>query len=300
MLAISTAWNSTTRPNIQEMLLEIKEVGFNAIEIGYNFSSERLKELISSISAMDIKVASVHNFCPLPSECRLNRFPTDCYRLSSTDETERRKAVEYTKRTIDTARRVSCGFMIVHAGTVELNSNYVKTLIRLYNEGKYDSAEYLQIKQEFLAARRAKREPYLKSVVASLKEVLAYASSVGVKIGLETRYYPQEIPNIEETEYLLSLFKDKGLVYWHDIGHAEVNERFGIAAHNDYLKKFAEYMQGIHFHDLRGIDDHLAPFVGDFDFSKIAPYIQNNLIKVIEAHPPATRRQIREAARRLQ
>ena len=140
----------------------------------------------------------------------------------------------------------------------------------------------------------------MKSVVASLKEVLAYAGSTGVKIGLETRYYPQEIPNIEETEYLLNLFKDKGLVYWHDIGHAEVNERLGIAAHNDYLKKFAEYLQGIHFHDLRGIDDHLAPFVGDFDFSKIAPYIQNNLIKVIEAHPPATRRQIKEAARRLQ
>lgn len=281
------------------MLSQIKEAGFDAIEIGYNFGQEALNRLIPLIDIMNVKVASVHNFCPLPKECRLNRFPTDCFRLSSTDEAERRKAVEYTKGTVDTACRVACEFVVVHAGTVELDGNYAKALIRLYNEGKLDTPEYLQTKQELLAARRRGREPFLKSVVASLEEVLAYAGSAGVKIGLETRYYPQEIPDIEEIEYLLGLFGDKGLVYWHDVGHAEVNERFGIASHIDYLKRFAGRMRGIHFHDLRGIDDHLAPFTGDLDYSRIFPYVQNNVIKVIEAHPPATRRQIEEAARRL-
>ncbi|MFH0838787.1 MAG: hypothetical protein V1893_01190 [Candidatus Omnitrophota bacterium] len=46
MFAISTSWNSKTRPDVKEMLLEIKEAGLNAIEIGHNFTEERLEALI--------------------------------------------------------------------------------------------------------------------------------------------------------------------------------------------------------------------------------------------------------------
>jgi len=293
--AISTAWNFDVHSDIRGMLSQIKEVGFDAIEVGYNFTSQRLKELISSVEATGIKVVSVHNFCPLPSEVRLDRSLTDCYRLSCLDEKERRKAVDYTKRSIDTACLVSCQAVIIHAGTVELKDDYVSVVLRLYNEGKSNSEEYRKAKERLLAARQAKREGYLESVVRSLEEILAYANLSSVKIGLETRYYPNEIPNIEEVEYLLSLFKDKGLLYWHDAGHAEVSERLGITAHNDYLKKFADRMLGIHLHDLKGINDHKAPFTGELDFSKIAPYMPDGLIKVIEAHPPATSQEIREA-----
>ena len=297
--AISTAWNFDSHSDIKAMLSEIKGIGFDAIEIGYNFTLQRLKRLISLLDAMRIKVVSVHNFCPLPSEVRLNRFHTDYFRLSSLDEKERKKAVDYTKKSIDTACLVSCKVVIIHAGTVELKSDYVRALLYLYNKGQFNSEEFLEVKEKLLAARQDKRNEYLESVIKSLEEVLIYACSAGVKIGLENRYYPNEIPNFEEAEYLLSLFKDKGLVYWHDVGHAEVNERLGITPHNDYLRKFADRMLGIHLHDLKGIDDHLAPFSGDFDWSLIAAYMRNDLIKVIEAHPPATPQQIKEAIEKL-
>jgi len=300
MLAISTTWNFNPHSDITETLSQIKEVGFDAIEIGYNFTSERLEELISLLDRMRIKVVSMHNFCPLPPEIRLNRFATDYYRLSSTNEAERRKAVDYTKKTIDAACLISCQVVIIHAGTVELKRDFVGTLLKLYNKGKFGSKEYRKAKERLLAARQAKKIVYLESATRSLEEVLSYAYSAGVKIGLETRYYPNEIPDIEEIGYLLSLFKDKGLFYWHDIGHAEVSERLGITAHDDYLMRFADCMLGMHFHDLKGIDDHMAPFSGDFDFSKITPYLREGLIRVIEAHPPATPQQIRESIKRLQ
>lgn len=300
MLAISTAWNYSSHSDPKEMLSEIKEIGFSAIEIGYSITQETLKELIPLIEAMELEVVSVHNFCPLPPKSGPKRFLTDYYRLSSLDERERKKAVEYTKRSVDTARLFSCEAVVIHAGTVELKNNYVREIFCLYNEGRRDSEEYLRAKDRLLAARRALKAAYLESVARSLEDILSYADSAGVKIGLETRYYPHEIPDFEEIGYLLGLFKDKGLVYWHDVGHAEVNERLGIAAHRDYLRNFADWMKGVHFHDLIGIDDHRAPFSGDLDFSKITPYIQNNLIKVIEAHPPATRWQIKEAIKRLQ
>ncbi len=298
-LAISTAWNSNTHSDVKGMLSEIKRVGLDAIEIGYNFTPQRLKELISLVDAMGIKIVSVHNFCPLPSGVKSNRFPTDYYRLSSLDATERKKAVDYTKKSIDTAGLISSRVVIIHAGRVELENDYERVLLRLYNEGKSASEEYLKVKQRLLAARQAEKSGYLESVARSLEEILPYARSAGIKIGLETRYYPNEIPNIEETEYLLNLFKDKGLVYWHDVGHAEVGQRLGITPHNDYLMRFADCMIGMHLHDLKGIDDHLAPFSGDLDWSSIIPYMRDDLIKVIEAHPPATPRQIKEVVRRL-
>lgn len=297
--AISTTWNCNIHSNIKAVLSQIKGVGLNAIEIGCNFSSKRLKKLISLVDVMGIKVVSVHNFCPLPSEIRLNRFFTDYYRLSSLSEKERKRAVDYTKKSIDTACSVSCQVVVIHAGTVELRNNYARVLLRLYNKGKSDSEEYLKVKKKLLAVRQDKIKRHLELVVRSLEEVLRYACSAGVKIGLETRYYPNEIPNVEEAGYLLSLFKNRGLVYWHDVGHAETSERLGIAHHNDYLRRFADCMIGIHLHDLKGIDDHMAPFTGDFDWSLISPYMRDGLIKVIEAHPPATPQQIKEAIQRF-
>ncbi len=297
--AISTTWNYNNQANIREMLSEIKATGFDAIEIGYNFTPQRLKELISLIDALGIKVVSVHNFCPLPSEAVLNRFPTDYYRLSALDEKEREKAVDYTKKSIDTACLVSCQGVVIHAGTVELEKEYTRALLRLYNEGKLETEEYQKAKEKLLADREAKRAAYLASVVRSLEEILSYACAAGVKIGLETRYYPNEIPDIQETEYLLGLFKDKGLVYWHDVGHAEANQRLRITAHHDYLTRFADCMLGIHLHDLKGIDDHRAPFSGDLDWSSIVPYMGDGKVLVIEAHPPATPLQIKEAIRRF-
>ncbi len=298
-LAISTAWNLQDGSDIKEKLSEIKSIGLNAIEIGYNFSTQRLQELTSLVSNMDIRVVSVHNFCPLPSESRINRFATDYYRLSSPDKQERRKAVDYTKRSIDTACLVSARVVVIHAGVVEIKRDYVRALLNLYNEGKLNSRQYLKAKDKLLKIRQLESRRYLDFVVESLQEILPYACSAGVNIGLETRYYPHEIPDIKEAEYLLSVFKNRGLFYWHDVGHAEVNEKLGITSHRDYLMKFADCMLGIHLHDLKGIDDHMAPFSGDFDFSKIATYLHGGLIKVIEAHPPATRQQIREAVNRI-
>ena len=298
-LAISTAWNFDGRSDIKKMLSEIREVGLDAIEIGYNFTAQAIKELKLLVDEMGIDVVSIHNFCPLPSEVKLDRFPTDYYRLSSLDEKERRRAVDFTKESINTASLFSCPAVIIHAGTVELEDDYVRAPLRLYNEGKFNSKEYLEAKQRLLTTRQAKKSAYIESVVKSLEEILPYACSAAIKIGLETRYYAHEIPNIEEIEYLLSIFKDRGLLYWHDVGHAEVNQRLGITAHSEYLGRFADSMLGIHLHDLKGIDDHLAPFSGDFNWSLIAPYMQDNLIKVIEAHPPATSQQVKEAIKRL-
>ena len=300
MIAISTTWNSKPQVNVEQMLLEIKEAGFESIEIGYDFTAARLKELLSLVSDIGLKVVSVHNFCPAPEENPFNRFTADCFRLSSQNEEERRKAVDYTKGSIDTAVCAGSQVVVVHAGTVDMETELVKAPLNLYNHDKKHSKECSEACAEVLAVRQDKKAPYLENTVKSLDEVLSYASNRGIKIGLETRYYLNEIPNLEETEELFRYFQGKGLVYWHDIGHAEVGERLGVAEHIKYLEKFSDQMFGVHMHGLKGTRDHLAPFSGDFDFSKIASYLHDGLIQVIEAHPPATAQELKLAVRKLQ
>ena len=172
-------------------------------------------------------------------------------------------------------------------------------LIDLYNSGRFNCQEFHQTKQRLFTERQSRCPEHLELTEKSLEEILPFAQSAGIKIGLETRYYPNEIPNIEEAEHLLNIFKNKGLVYWHDVGHAQTNERLGITAHRDYLNKFSDCMFGAHLHDLKGIDDHLAPFSGDMDWAFISSYLRDGVIKVIEAHPPATAQQIKESVERL-
>lgn len=300
MLAISTAWNSKTRPNTKEMLLEIRDAGFGAIEISHHFTAERLEEIANLIDIFDFKVVSVHNFCPLPPKPQLNRGTSDYYRLSSLNEEERKTAVEYTKKSIDTAKRLSVEAVVIHAGTVELNENYGGMLIDLFNESEANSEYYNELKQKFLKVRETEKGSYLEAVTKSLKEILSYALETDIKIGLETRYYPEEIPNFEEIEYFLNLFSNKGLFYWHDVGHAEANERLGITAHSVFLQKFSEYMLGIHLHDIRGLEDHIAPFRGEFDFSRITPYLSDKVIKVIEVNSQVTSQDIKMALNKLE
>lgn len=303
-VAISTAWNIDTRKNIREALAVIKKLGFRSIEAGYNFREERLEELIAASIDEGIEILTVHNFCPLPYEQNWGRFYTDLYRLSSPDASERMDAVDATRKTIDIANSIGAKAVIIHAGTVDIDNKYVKELFQLYKEGKRGSDEYELCLDRLIAERKAYKEPFMDAVIKSLDAITEHAIGCNIKIGLENRYYPNEIPNLDEAEYLLDIFGKKNLVYWHDVGHAAVQERLGINSQSEYLvrlKSFKDYLYGFHIHDVKGLslNDHLAPFYGDIDFSEILHYMKGDVIKVIEAHQPATEAQVKQALTRL-
>ncbi len=299
-IAISTTWNESRSSNVKDMLEEIKGLGFDKIEVGYSISSDKLEALSHLIKNINIEVVSIHNFCPLPPNPQLKRHVSDYYRISSLDEEERQKAVEYTKRTIDTAKRLSAQAVVIHAGTVEMDENYVGRMIDLFQENKVNSIEYQEFKEEFLYARENRKGPYLEAVAKSLRDIFSYAAISKVKIGLETRYSPEDIPNFAEIGHFLNLFSNEGLYYWHDVGHAVVNDRLGLRSHLTYLEEYSGRLLGMHIHDIKGLKDHLAPFAGDLDYSGLLPYLsKDGLIKVIEVHSQATSQEIKESMKRL-
>ena len=112
---------------------------------------------------------------------------------------------------------------------------------------------------------------------------MRYAQAQGIKIGLETRYYPTEIPNHKEVGEFLNRYRGQGMHYWHDVGHAEVNSRLGITDHEGFLKSYGRDLIGVHLHGVDKLRDHHAPFFGDFDLNAVLKYFTKDTIKVIEA-----------------
>ncbi|MEI8350444.1 MAG: sugar phosphate isomerase/epimerase family protein [Candidatus Omnitrophota bacterium] len=299
MLAISTTWKYNPHTILKGFLAEIKDLGLDSIEVGYDFTPERLDELASLLANFAIKIASVHNFCPLSGENLFKRFYTDYYRLSSLNEDERSLAVLATKKTIDTALRLGARIVVIHAGVVEIDRSYTRNILSMYRDGKAGTKEYENAKEELLRVRDIKKVAYVGAVIRSLEEILAYAKMYQIKIGLECRYYPEEIPNLEEADYLLKMFSSGGLVYWHDMGHAQVQENLGFVSHLAYLERLSGYLYGFHVHDVQGLHDHMAPFTGMIDMDRIMAYMKPDTLRVIEAHPPASIQEIKNALVRL-
>jgi sugar phosphate isomerase/epimerase len=215
------------------------------------------------------------------------------------NEQERRQAVKWTKIAMDTARRVEAGVVVIHAGMLEHEDVRSPGLFDLYASGQKDSAAFKAERKRMLALRAEKKRPYMAALEKSLHELIPYSLSQKITIGLETRYYPLEIPDFDEIGYFLNMFGSREMGYWHDVGHAEVNSRLGIKAHKAFLESYKDRLIGVHLHGIKGKRDHLAPFEGDMDLGQLLPFFGPDVLKVVESKPLASEELIREAVIRL-
>jgi len=298
MLSISTSWMDADT-DIKQWLAEVKELGFDAVELSYKVTDQQLKDAEAVLGELNLKVSSIHNFCPTPNDEPSDRHLSNYYRLSSLDEHERQQAIKWTNIAIDTAQRVGAGVVVIHAGTLDIEDERSPQLFKLYVNGQKDSEAFYKERERILTMREEKKEPYIEALEKSLNEVMAYSQTKNITIGLETRYYPFEIPNFEEIDYFLKLFAKQGMGYWHDVGHAEMNDQLGINTHQEFLDTYKDHLVGVHLHGIKGRRDHLAPFEGDMDLNKYLPYFGTNIIKVVESKPFASTDFMKEAVTKL-
>ncbi len=299
MLSISTSWMDSDA-DIKEWLAQVKGLGFDAVELSYKVTDDQLRDAEAVLGNLQLKVSSIHNFCPTPDDESSDRHLSNYYRLSSLDEHERRQAVKWTNIAVDTAQRVGAGVVVIHAGTLDFEDERSPKLFDLYVNGQRDSEAFSEERERILTLREEKKGPYIEALEKSLRDVMAYSQTKNIIIGLETRFYPIEIPNFEEIGYFLNIYGKKGMGYWHDVGHAEMNDLLGIRSHEEFLKTYKDHLIGVHLHGIRGRRDHLAPFEGDMQLSKFLPYFGWNILKVVESKPFASADLIKEAVAKLQ
>ena len=48
------------------MLREIRELGFEYVELSHGISISLMPDILEAVDAGEVKISSLHNFCPLP------------------------------------------------------------------------------------------------------------------------------------------------------------------------------------------------------------------------------------------
>jgi sugar phosphate isomerase/epimerase len=296
MFSISTAWNIEAGRSVPEAISEINSLGFDALELAW-INEEKLEQLKKT----KFKAGSVHSYLPEPMKLKEGRWRSSVFNLTALDENERLEAIKWTKRTIDTAAEMSAPAVVVHLGNPEGMENKSYTLKDLYAKGKKESDEFVWNRDKLLFEREEKRQKTFQKGLKSLSEVNVYAVKAGVKIGLETRLHYEEHPNSEEFEYIFKEFEGGALYYWHDIGHAIIQERLGFVKPKEHLSLFSERLIGLHIHDVKGIEDHSAPGMGDVEYEDFVPYfLEKKILKVFEVHAFCTKEQVLNGKRLLE
>lgn len=296
--SLSTAWNADKTQNGRQIAEEISNLGLKNLELNFSLSEKTVEEIFQFCTENGLAVASLHNYCPYPKELKREVALPDCFSLSSLDENERKKAVEYTKNTIATAGKFSARAVVLHAGRVEIEDK-TRRLISLYNAGKSKNSQFLDMRQDFIQERKKKAGDFFGQIIKSLDELSTTAVQSEILLGIENRFYYREIPSKEEFAFIFHKFSAKNVGYWHDVGHAFIHEQLGFMDEGALLNNYGKFLIGLHLHNIKDLDDHQAPTHGDFDFNKLKPFIKKATIKVIEAHSQASPQDIKDSVKFL-
>lgn len=269
-LALSTMWGIGKFPNFADFFSAGMNLGFNRFELNHAVTSS----MLTGMRRNGYQVASVHE--PCPSDISPAMLKERDWLVSSLDEENRRQGVAAIRRSIDLAQGLGARAVIVHPGRVNMDTAHDETLRQLYRAGKSSTLDYIDIKEQFIAARAEKAERHLHAVRRSLVELAEYAGKRSLCLGLENRYHYFEIPLPNEVEYLLDIGYDDVIGFWYDVGHAETLGQMGFIPHEEWLKRLASRIVGTHLHDVIGIDDHHAAGLGQVDWSLVRRYLPAN------------------------
>ena len=279
--ALSTMWAQRRFARLDDFFAAGRAMGFTRFELSHVLTPAMLEEA----APVEQAISSVHDPCPRPP----GGNPA---LLSSLDEEARGRAVAVANATMETACRVGAEAVILHMGRVTMDRGLEEQLRDLYRQGLAGTPQYGAAQERLIAARAERAAPHLAAAVRSLEELAPCARQRGIAVGLENRVYYLEIPTPEEMAILLERFDGPPIFYWHDTGHAQVLANLGFTPHEEWLRSFASRMVGIHFHDVRGIEDHLVAGMGGLDFSAIAPYVPEEAIRTCEFDWPFTAEEI--------
>ncbi|MDR2463751.1 MAG: sugar phosphate isomerase/epimerase [Verrucomicrobiales bacterium] len=287
-LAISTSWNSARHTDGLAMLEELAALGFTSVELSHGIRYSLWPGLLKALDQKIIRVASLHNFCPLP--VGFLKASPNCYEFTDPRRSRRETAVRLTKETIDHAAAFGAKAVVLHLGTLR-QRHCSRELVTLMAKGQLGSRDYVRKK---IAAVR-EHETLFPAVWPLLKECLLtiseHARAKNIRLGFESREAVEEVPLENQWPLVLNEFPDAG--YWHDFGHSAQKDALGFLDHEAEFRQRLPRLIGCHLQDFRPPDrDHLAPGDGVIPFEKFLPLMVSDPVCVLELSSRAKREQV--------
>jgi sugar phosphate isomerase/epimerase len=265
------------------MLGEIRELGFDHAELSHGIRISLLPGILDAVDANEIRISTVHNFCPLP--IGVNRASPNLFKFSSLERRERENAWRYTIKTFETAERVRARLVVLHLGAVEMK-DYTDKLIDLAGRKLRETPKYEKICAEALEKRESRKEKYSGYAHDILMRLAEEADRRGLLLGIENREALEEIPFESDFTLFFREFRQPNVCYWHDVGHAQIKENLGLIIHTMHLGALTERLAGFHIHDVEfPARDHRPPGTGTVDFAALRPFVRPDHIKVFELSP---------------
>lgn len=283
MYSFSTCWNSARHTDGRAMLREIRDLGFEYAELSHGIRLSLVPGILDAVNAGEMKISSVHNFCPLP--VGVTGPSPNLYEFSADRERDHQLAIKHTVNTLDFAQRVGAPLVVLHFGSMDLK-DYTGKLKELLERGEKGTPKFQKFVAEANAAREAKKKKFYDRSRETLRHLLTESKFCGLKFGIEIREAVEELPVESDFKSLLEEFPAPKVYYWHDTGHAQVKQDLGFINHVQHLAAHADRLAGFHIHDVKfPARDHFPPGGGDIDFASLKPFVKPEHIKVFELSP---------------
>ena len=279
------------------MLQEMAGLGFEYAELSHGIRITLVPGILKAVEEGVIKIASCHNFCPLPTG--VTHAAPNLYMPSATDPRERDQWLRQSKRTIDFATQVGARKVVLHLGSVDFfwfnPSNKLDAYLEVHaGEDLAKDLAYQKLLAKSLAKLRQRMPLYWENTKASLAALIAYAEPKGVLLGFENRERFDELPlDADHPELITTLAKPAAYGYWHDTGHAQIKHDMGLLDHRGHLEKNASNAIGFHLHDV-SVDghDHQPIGSGKIDFDMVSSFWRPEHTLVLEFSPRLTTEQV--------
>lgn len=295
MLSLSTSWSYPRHDDGRALAREARAAGFEWIEISHGTKISQLPGLLAAVEAREIKVSSLHNFCPAPVEVMIDA--PDVYEFTSHRAVERERAISLTRKTIEMAERFRTSRIVLHLGSVPMKP-ITQRLEMMARAGELYSRDYCEWKLKLVAQREKVSAVYLQRAKDALEQLLPLCEAKQVQLGIETRSHYEQMPNEREMLILLEYFKDSPWIgAWHDFGHVQRQANLALTDHEQYLRSIASRLIGCHVHDVKWpMKDHRVPLTeAGVAFAQLLPWVPRGIPLVWELSPSQTSADIQDA-----
>ncbi len=292
-LALSTYWMRGRWERVGDFFDAAAALGWTAFEL----SGLKDDSFYRAVRPGVFLITSLH--APAPGDMRNGEMRRADILLTSLDAGRRQQAVALIRRALDVADRYGAHVVVLHAGQAGVPSELADQLHGLFDAGQIDSPAAAAVRQQLAAARAHQHEARMASLRRSLDELLPYAADRGLCLGIENRP-AAEVPNWQDVSDLLSWYPDAPLGYWHDTGHAQVQQLLGLTLHADWLRAYGRRLVGLHLHDAVGRHVHYAPGSGSVDWPGLAALVPAHVLRTIEVGGAVSEAALRTGIQYLQ